>query len=245
MSILEFEGVRKTYRVGEQEIHALAGIDLRIEAGEFVAIIGPSGSGKSTLMHLLGCLDTPTEGRMVVCGTDLSRATPDTLAQMRNREIGFVFQSFNLLPRADALANVELPLIYRGMPRRQRRERAAAALAAVGLADRMHHRPTQLSGGQQQRVAIARAIVGSPDLILADEPTGALDTRTGLSIMALFQALNRSGVGILMVTHDADVARFAERVLRFRDGRLKADETQNAADAATALVALPEADAVA
>jgi putative ABC transport system ATP-binding protein len=140
---------------------------------------------------------------------------------------------------------VELPLIYRGMPRRQRRERAAAALAAVGLADRMHHRPTQLSGGQQQRVAIARAIVGSPDLILADEPTGALDTRTGLSIMALFQALNRSGVGILMVTHDADVARFAERVLRFRDGRLKADETQNAADAATALVALPEADAVA
>ncbi len=218
MSILEFEGVRKTYRVGEQEIHALAGIDLRIEEGEFVAIIGPSGSGKSTLMHLLGCLDTPTDGRMVVCGTDLSRATPDTLARMRNREIGFVFQSFNLLPRLDVVANIELPLVYSGVPRRERRARAEEAARRVGLGDRLANRPPQLSGGQCQRVAIARALVNNPRIVFGDEPTGNLDSATGRNILAIFKELHAAGKTIILVTHDPAIAAEAPRVIELCDG---------------------------
>jgi len=193
VSILEFEGVRKIYRVGDQEIHALDGIDLRVEEGEFLAIIGPSGSGKSTLMHLLGCLDTPTEGRMAVCGTDLSRALADELARMRNREVGFVFQSFNLLPRLDVVSNIELPLIYSGVPARERRERATEAARRVGLGDRLANRPTQLSGGQCQRVAIARALVNNPRIVFGDEPTGNLDSVTGRNILEIFKELHASG----------------------------------------------------
>jgi len=224
VSILEFEGVRKTYRVGDQEIHALDGIDLRIEEGEFVAIIGPSGSGKSTLMHLLGCLDTPTEGRMAVCGTDLSRATPDTLARMRNREIGFVFQSFNLLPRLDVVSNIELPLIYSSIPARERRERATEAARRVGLGDRLANRPTQLSGGQCQRVAIARALVNNPRIVFGDEPTGNLDSVTGRNILEIFKELHASGKTIILVTHDPVIASQAKRVIELRDGRISRED---------------------
>ena len=224
MSIVEFEGVRKTYRVGDQEIHALDGIDLRIEEGEFVAIIGPSGSGKSTLMHLLSCLDTPTEGRMTVCGTDLSRAPADVLARMRNREIGFVFQSFNLLPRLDVVSNVELPLIYSGVPTRERRERAAEAARRVGLGDRLANRPTQLSGGQCQRVAIARALVNNPRIVFGDEPTGNLDSATGRNILEIFKALHAAGKTIILVTHDPSIAAQARRVIELRDGRIVREE---------------------
>ncbi|WP_135465639.1 ABC transporter ATP-binding protein [Crenalkalicoccus roseus] len=241
--LVETEGLTKHYAAGEGTVAALAGVDVAIPPGAFVAAMGPSGSGKSTFLNLIGCLDRPTGGSYRLMGEEVARLSPDRLAEIRSRRLGFVFQSFNLLPRADALANVELPMIYRGVRRRQRRERAAAMLAAVGLGERLHHRPNQLSGGQQQRVAIARALVNGPDLLLADEPTGALDTRTGLEIMALFQALNRSGVAILMVTHDAEVARFAARVLRFRDGRLVGDRAQVPADAAAALAALPAAPA--
>jgi putative ABC transport system ATP-binding protein len=223
-------------------VKALSDVTVSIAPGEFVAAMGPSGSGKSTFLNLIGCLDRPTGGRYRLMEEEVEGLSHDRLAELRSRRIGFVFQSFNLLPRTDALGNVELPLVYRGLRRRARRERAAMALAAVGLADRMGHRPSQLSGGQQQRVAIARAIVGSPDLLLADEPTGALDTRTGLSIAALFQALNRGGVGVLMVTHDPEVARFASRVLRFRDGRLVGDARQEPADAAALLADLPPMD---
>jgi len=220
VSILEFEGVRKTYRVGDQEIHALSGIDLKIEEGEFVAIIGPSGSGKSTLMHLLGCLDTPTEGRMTVCGTDLSRANTDELARMRNREIGFVFQSFNLLSRLNVVSNIELPLIYSRIPARERRERATEAARRVGLGDRLANRPTQLSGGQCQRVAIARALVNNPRIVFGDEPTGNLDSATGLSILETFKELHDSGKTIILVTHDPTIASQARRVIELRDGRI-------------------------
>ena len=224
MSILEFEGVKKTYRIGDQEIHALAGIDLRIEEGEFVAIIGPSGSGKSTLMHLLGCLDTPTEGRMTVCGTDLSRATADELARMRNREIGFVFQSFNLLPRLDVVSNIELPLIYSDIPARERRERAVEAARKVGLGDRLSNRPTQLSGGQCQRVAIARALVNNPRIVFGDEPTGNLDSATGRNIMEIFKELHASGKTIILVTHDPSIASQARRVIELHDGLISREE---------------------
>lgn len=224
MSILEFEGVKKTYRVGDQEIRALAGIDLRIEEGEFVAIIGPSGSGKSTLMHLLGCLDTPTEGRMTVCGTDLSRATADELARMRNREIGFVFQSFNLLPRLDVVSNIELPLIYSDIPARERRERAVEAARKVGLGDRLSNRPTQLSGGQCQRVAIARALVNNPRIVFGDEPTGNLDSATGRNIMEIFKELHASGKTIILVTHDPSIASQARRVIELHDGLISREE---------------------
>ena len=244
-ALIETEGLTRTFPAGEGVVRALADVTVRIEPGEFVAAMGPSGSGKSTFLNLIGCLDRPTSGRYRLMGEEVEALSQDRLAELRSRRIGFVFQSFNLLQRADALANVELPLVYRGMRRRARRERAALALAAVGLGDRMRHRPSQLSGGQQQRVAIARAIVGSPDLLLADEPTGALDTRTGLSVVALFQALNRGGVGVLMVTHDAEVARFAARVLRFRDGRLVGDARQEPADAAAMLAALPPLEAAA
>jgi putative ABC transport system ATP-binding protein len=224
VSILEFEGVKKTYRVGDQEIRALAGIDLRIEEGEFVAIIGPSGSGKSTLMHLLGCLDTPTEGRMTVCGTDLSRATADELARMRNREIGFVFQSFNLLPRLDVVSNIELPLIYSDIPARERRERAVEAARKVGLGDRLSNRPTQLSGGQCQRVAIARALVNNPRIVFGDEPTGNLDSATGRNIMEIFKELHASGKTIILVTHDPSIASQARRVIELHDGHISREE---------------------
>jgi len=238
MLLIETRDLTKHYAAGEGTVAALSGVSLDVAPGEFVAAMGPSGSGKSTFLNLIGCLDRPTRGSYRLVGEDVSRLPPDRLAGIRNRRLGFVFQSFNLLPRADALANVELPLVYGGAGRRQRRERAAAMLGLVGLGERTRHRPSQLSGGQQQRVAIARALVNEPDLILADEPTGALDSRTGLEIMALFQALNREGVAILMVTHDPEVARYASRCLRFHDGRLVADEAQEPAVAAAELAAL-------
>ena len=238
MLLIETQGLTKHYAAGENTVAALSDVSLAVSPGEFVAAMGPSGSGKSTFLNLIGCLDRPTRGSYRLMSEDVSRLPPDRLAGIRNRRLGFVFQSFNLLPRADALANVELPLVYAGIGRRQRRERAAAMLASVGLGDRLHHRPSQLSGGQQQRVAIARALVNEPDLVLADEPTGALDSRTGLEIMAMLQAMNREGVAVLMVTHDAEVARFASRCLRFHDGRLVADEAQAPASASAGLAAL-------
>ena len=238
MLLIETRDLTKHYAAGEGTVAALSDVSLAVSPGEFVAAMGPSGSGKSTFLNLIGCLDRPTRGAYRLVGEDVSRLPPDRLAGIRNRRLGFVFQSFNLLPRADALANVELPLVYGSVGRRERRERAAAMLALVGLGERMHHRPSQLSGGQQQRVAIARALVNEPDLILADEPTGALDSRTGLEIMALLQGMNREGVAVLMVTHDAEVARFASRCLRFYDGRLVADEAQAPAAASAELAAL-------
>jgi len=231
-ALIETEGLGRAYRLGGAEVRALAGVTLSIPRGAFVAVMGPSGSGKSTFLNLIGCLDRPSEGRYRLDGTDVSALDADALAHVRGRTLGFVFQGFNLLPRADARANVELPMVYAGVPRRQRRARAEAALARVGLAQRMHHRPNELSGGQQQRVAIARAIVNGPALLLADEPTGALDSRTALEIMALFQALNRAGLAVLLVTHEPEMARFASRLLRFRDGRLAEDSAQVPEDAA-------------
>mgnify|MGYP001620174374 CR=1 FL=1 len=214
----------KVYRVGDNEIRALAGVSVDIERGEFTAVMGPSGSGKSTFMNVLGCLDRPTSGEYVLAGRRVSELIGDELAEVRNRNIGFVFQTFNLLARTAARENVELPLVYAGIAARERRERAMEMLAKVGLADRAGHQPAQLSGGQQQRVAIARALVTRPLLILADEPTGALDSRTSLEIMGLLQELNRQGMTVVLVTHEPDVARFARRVLRFRDGRVVEDE---------------------
>jgi len=222
--LLEIENLTKDYRLGPQVVHALRDVSVNIEQGEFVAVVGPSGSGKSTFMNLLGCLDTPTAGHYILDGDDISSLTRDHLAHTRNQKIGFVFQTFNLLPRATALENVELSLRYGRTPRRDRRAKAEAVLAAVGLIDRAHHRPSQLSGGQQQRVSIARAIVNDPALILADEPTGALDTRTGVEIMSLFQQLNLDGITIVLVTHELEIAQFARRILRFRDGRVMGDE---------------------
>ena len=222
--LLEIENLTKDYRLGSQVVHAVRGVSVEIERGEFVAVVGPSGSGKSTFMNLLGCLDTATSGHYTLDGDDVSSLTWDQLADTRNQKIGFVFQAFNLLPRATALENVELSLRYGRTPRRDRRAKAEVVLGAVGLADRAHHRPSQLSGGQQQRVSIARAIVNDPALILADEPTGALDTRTGVEIMSLFQRLNLDGITVVLVTHELEIARFARRILRFRDGRLIGDE---------------------
>jgi putative ABC transport system ATP-binding protein len=234
--IIRAEGLGRDYAVGTGVVRALRDFDIAIERGDFVAIMGPSGSGKSTAMHLLGCLDRPTAGRYFLDGTDVSALDRDALAGIRNAKIGFVFQAFNLLPRATALRNVELPLTYGKTPRAERTARAAEALTTVGLADRMDHRPAQLSGGQMQRVAIARAIVNRPILLLADEPTGALDTRTGIEIMALFQRLNAEGRTVIIVTHEAEIAQFAKRILRFRDGRLEEDErVPDPADAAVLL----------
>ncbi len=216
----------KVYVLGDTELRALDGVSLDVTAGEFVAIMGSSGSGKSTLMNVLGCLDRPTSGSYVLDGREVSRLNRGQLAEMRNRTIGFVFQSFNLLPRTSAVENVELPLVYAGMRKRERRERATAALEQVGLGDRLDHTPSQLSGGQQQRVAIARAIVNRPKLVFADEPTGNLDSKTSVDVMALFQELWRSGLTIVFVTHDSDVAVFASRIVVVKDGRIVSDTKQ-------------------
>ncbi|HYL35608.1 MAG TPA: ABC transporter ATP-binding protein [Bryobacteraceae bacterium] len=214
----------KTYVMGDQEIHAVSGVDIEIRRGEYVAIMGPSGSGKSTLMNLIGCLDTPTKGLYYLNGNLVSDMQDDELAQIRNKEIGFVFQTFNLLARASALHNVELPLIYAGIPAAARIEKAKAALKAVDLESRMHHRPNELSGGQRQRVAVARALVNHPSILLADEPTGALDTVTGNEIMGLFEQLWQQGNTIVLVTHEADIAMRAHRVIYIRDGKVEKDE---------------------
>jgi putative ABC transport system ATP-binding protein len=222
--LLKTGNLTKDYNVGPQVVHALRDISVEIEQGEFVAVMGPSGSGKSTFMNLLGCLDTPTTGIYILDGSDVSSLTRDELAETRNRKIGFVFQNFNLLPRTTALENVELSLRYASTSRRNRRDKAKAILAEVGLSDRSHHLSSQLSGGEQQRVSIARALVNNPVLLLADEPTGALDTQTGVEIMSLFQGLNHDGITIVLVTHELEIARFSRRILRFRDGRLIGDE---------------------
>jgi putative ABC transport system ATP-binding protein len=223
--LIQIREMAKIYRMGTVEVPALTGISLTIERGAFVAIMGPSGSGKSTLMNIVGCLDRPTSGSYLLEGTETATLSRDELAEIRNRKLGFVFQQFNLLRRTSALENVELPLLYSSTPHREHRRRALAALEAVGLADRGDHQPSQLSGGQQQRVAIARALINEPAIILADEPTGALDSRTGLEIMATFQGLNREkGMTVIIVTHEADIARFADRNVHFMDGRIVRDE---------------------
>ena len=243
MALIEIRDLSRVYELDAGRVVALDGVSLDIEDGDFAAVMGPSGSGKSTLMNLIGCLDRPTAGSYRLAGTAVETLDANGLAALRNREIGFVFQQFNLLPRMDALGNVELPMVYAGIDAKARRGKALEALSRVGLAERAHHRPMQLSGGQQQRVAIARALVNAPSLVLADEPTGALDSRTAIEILALFQALNREGVTVVIVTHDADVARHARRVVRFRDGRVVSDERQVPRDARDALKAPAEAAA--
>ncbi len=222
-AIIEIRNLTKIYDMGATAVHALSEVDLCVATGEYVAIMGPSGSGKSTLLNILGCLDVPTSGSYALGNALVSEMDDDDLARIRNQEIGFVFQTFNLLPRANALGNVELPLIYSGLPVRQRRELAARALAAVGLTERIGHRPNELSGGQRQRVAIARALVNEPSIILADEPTGALDSRTGDEIMDLFDQVHAAGNTILLVTHEEHLARRSRRIVRFRDGRIESD----------------------
>jgi putative ABC transport system ATP-binding protein len=236
VALIATRDLARVYSLDAGRVVALDGVSLEIATGEFVAVMGPSGSGKSTFMNLIGCLDRPTGGTYRLAGTAVETLNADGLAALRNREIGFVFQQFNLLPRMDALGNVELPMIYAGVDRKTRRERALSALDRVGLADRSHHWPMQLSGGQQQRVAIARALVNRPSLLLADEPTGALDSRTAIEILALFQELNREGATIVLVTHDAEVARHARRIVRFKDGRVRKDKRNAPTDAREALV---------
>jgi putative ABC transport system ATP-binding protein len=229
--LIELDDVRKVYKTGDVAVHALRGITLAIEAGEFVAIMGPSGSGKSTLMNVLGCLDRPTSGRYLLVGRDVSKLNKNQLAEVRNQTLGFVFQNFNLLPRMSALENVELPLVYADVPTAERRKRATEALARVGLGARTDHNPNQLSGGQQQRVAIARALVGQPKIIFADEPTGNLDSRTSIEVMAMLQELGRSGITVALVTHEHDIAQYASRVIVVKDGRIVRDERQTPLDA--------------
>ncbi|NWG46441.1 MAG: ABC transporter ATP-binding protein [Alphaproteobacteria bacterium] len=239
-AVVSTADLRKSYVVGDQEVHALRGVSVKIARGDFVSIMGPSGSGKSTFMNLVGCLDVPSAGQYWLDGTNVSELDVDALAEIRNQKIGFVFQSFNLLARTTALENVMLPLVYGPVPPRERKGRAEAVLDRVGLASRMDHTPAQLSGGQQQRVAIARALVNDPSILLADEPTGALDTRTGVEILVLFQELNRSGITVIMVTHDSDIARYANRIVRFRDGRVVTDEAvARPIDARARLAELP------
>lgn len=224
--VIRLEDVCKIYRVGSQEVRALDGVSLSVSRNEYVAIMGPSGSGKSTLMNILGCLDSPDSGRYILNGTDVSEMDDGEMADVRNREIGFVFQSFNLLPRYNALENVALPMVYAGVPAGERRVKAAQALRSVGLEDRMDHRPNELSGGQRQRVALARALINSPSIILADEPTGNLDTHTSVEIMRLFDEIYRGGNTVIVVTHEEDIAAYAHRVIRLRDGRIESD-TEN------------------
>jgi putative ABC transport system ATP-binding protein len=224
--LIEVEDLAKTYRLGKLEVPALRGVTFRVRRNESIAIMGPSGSGKSTLMNLIGCLDTPTSGTYKLEGTAVSGLSGDELASVRNARIGFVFQTFNLLPRADALQNVELPLVYAGVPREERRERAAEAIRAVGLLDRAHHRPNELSGGQRQRIAIARALVNRPSLILADEPTGNLDSATGEEILAIFDSIREAGNTILLVTHEEYIAKRSRRLIRLRDGTIEEDRLQ-------------------
>ena len=223
-ALIDIRDVTKTYEMGAETIvHALDGVSLSIEAGDYVAIMGPSGSGKSTLMNLIGCLDTPSTGSYVLKGREISAMNDDELAQIRNKEIGFIFQTFNLLPRADAVQNVELPLVYSGLPRKERKARAEKALDAVGLGSRKHHRPNEMSGGQRQRVAIARALVNDPSILLADEPTGNLDSKTGEEILALMDDLHHGGNTIILVTHEDELAQHAARVVRLRDGKIVSD----------------------
>ena len=252
MPVIEVRDLTKVYKMGEHEVRALRGVSLTIEHGEFVAVTGPSGSGKSTFMHIAGCLDRPTSGEYVLDGKDVSKTPKDELARVRSEKIGFVFQGFNLLTRTTALDNVELPLLYRaknGFKSAERHKRALASLDAVGLSSRYHHMPNQLSGGQQQRVAIARALVNEPSLILADEPTGNLDTRTSIEVMGIFQRLNKErGITVLLITHEMDIAEYGTRLIRFRDGRIVADQAvlhrRNAADELAALPP-PEPDQIA
>ncbi len=231
MSLIEVRGVRKTYQMGEVEVHALNGVDLEVERGEYLAVMGASGSGKSTLMNLLGCLDTPTEGSYRLNGVAVEELEDAELAAIRNKEIGFVFQTFNLLARTSALGNVELPLVYAGVPRRERRRRALETLARVGLADRVDHQPNELSGGQRQRVAIARALVNNPSILLADEPTGNLDSATSEEIMVLFDALHAAGNTVVLVTHETDIAAHTERQVLLRDGVVVSDRRRGAGPA--------------
>ena len=225
-ALIELEDVTRTYVMGDVEVHALRGVSLTVESGDFVAIMGASGSGKSTLMNLIGCLDRPTSGRYLLEGQDVSQLARSELAHTRNRTLGFVFQSFNLLARTSAHENVELPLLYAGLPKKERRARSLEALKSVGLGDRIDHLPSQLSGGQQQRVAIARALVNKPRVLLADEPTGALDSTTSVEVMSLLQTLGDAGITVVLVTHEKDIAAFARRVLMMRDGRLVSDTRQ-------------------
>ena len=221
--IIRLEDIRRIYRVGNQEVRALDGVSLSVSKNEYVAIMGPSGSGKSTLMNILGCLDSPSGGHYILNGVDVSEMEDGELADVRNREIGFVFQSFNLLPRYNALENVALPMVYAGVPARERMERAAAALESVALSERMDHKPNELSGGQKQRVALARALINNPSIILADEPTGNLDTHTSIEIMRLFEEIHSRGNTVIVVTHEEDIAAYARRIIRLRDGRVESD----------------------
>ena len=240
-SLIEIRDITKIYRMGSDiEVHALRGVSLQVDEGESLSIMGPSGSGKSTMMNVLGCLDQPTSGEYYLGGVDVKRLNDNALAEIRNRKIGFVFQTFNLLPRTTALQNVELPLVYRGISGRERRQRATESLEMVGLGDRIHHRPNELSGGEQQRVAIARALATQPAIILADEPTGNLDSRSGAEIVAIFQRLNREmGITVVFVTHDADIAAHTRRIVQLLDGRIVGDEpVENPLDAEATLAAV-------